>query len=121
MKSAFLQERMRHHQLYTVPRHTWIYHKEEITRTLCCMYRDGCRIWSRGRHYSPSLPGDWYLKRCLQKRSQDRNLWELRSVPRSVNTSRGNVLLVFCWRMRSFSRTAVLTIFLGKKYRRRVK
>ena len=21
-----------------------------------------CHVWSRGRHFSPTLPGDWYLK-----------------------------------------------------------
>ena len=29
-----------------------------------------CHIWSRGRHFSPSMPGDRYLKLSPQKRPQ---------------------------------------------------
>ena len=28
-----------------------------------------CHIWSKGRHFSPSMPGDRYLKLSSQKRS----------------------------------------------------
>ena len=76
-----------------------------------------CHIWSRGRHFSPSMPGDRYLKLSSQKRSPGRNLGEHRSVRRSGTASRGTALLVFCMRMRSFSRAQFLTIFLGKNIR----
>ena len=79
-----------------------------------------CHIWSRGRHFSPSLPGERYLKLSSQKRSTGRNLGEHRSVRRSGTASRGTALLVFCLRMRSFPRTEVPTIFVGKKYPNRV-
>ena len=92
-----------------------------LTLTKKVKMKGVCRIWSRGRHYSPSLPGDKYLKRCWKKRSPGRNLGEHRLVRRSGNTSRSTALLVFCWRMRSFPKSAILTIFLGKKYPRRVK
>ena len=77
-----------------------------------------CHIWSRGRLISPSMlvGDDWYLKLSSQKRSPGRNLGEHRSVRRSGTASRGTALLVFCLRMRSFPRTEVRTIFLGKKY-----
>ena len=53
-----------------------------------------CLIWSRGRHFSPSLPGNRYLKLSSQKRSPGRNLGEHRLVRRSGTASRGTVLLV---------------------------
>ena len=63
-----------------------------------------CHVWSRGRHFSPSLPaGDVrYLKLSSQKRSPGRNLGEHRWVRRSGTTSRGTAFLVFRLRMRSF-------------------
>ena len=75
-----------------------------------------CHIWSRGRLISPSLPvgDDWYLNLNSQKRPPSRNLGEHRSVRRSGTTSRGTVVLVFCLRMRSFPRTEVPTIFMGR-------
>ena len=74
--------------------------------------------WSRDRLISSSLlvGDDWYLNLSSQKRSPGRNLGEHRSVRRSGTESRGTVALVFSLRMRSFPRTEVLTIFLGKKY-----
>ena len=72
-----------------------------------------CHIWSRGRHFSPSLPGDRYLKLSSQKRSPGRNLGEHRLVRRSGTASRGSALLVFCVSTRKFPRTE-FTIFLGK-------
>ena len=61
-----------------------------------------CHIWSRGRHFSPSLPGDRYLKLgSPQKRPPGRNLGEHRSVRRSGTASRGTVVLVLYLRMRS--------------------
>ena len=60
-----------------------------------------CHIWSRGRHFSPSMPGDRYLKLSPQKRPPGRNLGEHRSVRRSGTASRGTALLVFGLRMRS--------------------
>ena len=72
-----------------------------------------CHLWSRGRHFSPSLPGDRYLKLCSQKRSPGRNLGEHRLVRRSGTASRSTTLLVFCLRMRSLLRTE-LTILVGK-------
>ena len=75
-----------------------------------------CHIWSRGRLISPSLPvgDDWYLNLNSQKRPPGRNLGEHRLVRRSGTTSRGTVVLVFCLRMRSFPRTEVPTIFMGR-------
>ena len=114
---------------YAVPRHTWMYHMEEITKKLCHIYRNGYEvvnwvewmkgislIWSRGRLISPSLPvgDDWYLNLSSQKRSPGRNLGEHRSVRRSGTASRGTALLVFGLRMRSISRTLIRTTILGK-------
>ena len=62
-------------------------------------------IWSRGRHFSSSLPGNRHLKLSSQKRSPGRNLGEHLSVRPSGTASRGTVLFVTCLRMRSFSRT----------------
>ena len=65
----------------------------------------------------PSLPvgDDRYLNLSSQKRPTGRNLGGNRLVRRSGTTSRGTVVLVFCLRMRSFSLTLVLTIFVGMK------
>ena len=66
-----------------------------------------CLLWSRGRHFSPSLPGDRYLNLgSPEKRPPGRNLGEHRSVRRSGTTSRGTVVLVLCLRMRSYPRTS---------------
>ena len=73
-----------------------------------------CHIWSRGRHFSPSLPGNRYLKLSSQKRPPGRNLGEHRLVRRSGTTSRSTVVLVFCLHMRSFPRTEFPTIFMGR-------
>ena len=75
-----------------------------------------CHIWSRGRHFSPSMPGDRYLKLSPQKRPPGRNLGEHRSVRRSGTTSRGTALLVLGLRMRSFLRTKARTICEGRTY-----
>ena len=76
-----------------------------------------CHKWSRGRHFSPSLPGDRYLNLgSPQKRPPGRNLGEHRLVRRSGATSRGTVVLVFRLRMRIFPWTEVLTIFMGKMF-----
>ena len=75
-----------------------------------------CLLWSRGRHFSPSLPGDRYLNLgSPQKRPPGRNLGEHRSVRRSGTASRGTVVLPLCLRMRGQLRAKV-TIFVGKKY-----
>ena len=72
-----------------------------------------CHLWSRGRHFSPSLPGDRYLNLSSpQKRPPGRNLGEHRSVRRSGTASRGTAFLAFCLRMRRFLKTQVLTIFM---------
>ena len=78
-----------------------------------------CHIWSRRRLISPSMPvgDDWYLNLNSQKRPPGRNLGEHRLVRRSGATSRGTVVLVFCSRMRSFPRTELPTVFLGKRIR----
>ena len=75
-----------------------------------------CHKWSRGRLISPSMPvgDDWYLNLDSQKRPPGRNLGEHRLVRRSVATSSGTVVLVFCLRMHSFPTTAVSTIFMGR-------
>ena len=75
-----------------------------------------CHIWSRGRLISPSMlvGDDWYLNLNSQKRPPGRNLGEHRLVRSSGTTSRGTVVLVFCLRMRSFIRTEVPTIFMGR-------
>ena len=82
------------------------YHMEGITRTLVYINRAEwmkgiCHIWSRGRHFSPSLPAgdDRYLKLSPQKRSPSRNLGEHRLVRRSGTASRGTAPLVFNMRM----------------------
>ena len=74
-----------------------------------------CHIWSRGRHFCPSLPGDRYLKLSSPKRLRGRNLGEHRLVRRSGTASRGTVFLVLSLRMRSVPRTELLTICVGKK------
>ena len=73
-------------------------------------------IWPRGRLISPSLPvgDDWYLNLNSQKRPPGRNLGEHRLVRRSGTTSRGTIVFIFCLRMRSYSRTEVPTIFMGR-------
>ena len=73
-----------------------------------------CHIWSRGRHFSPSLPGNRYLKLSSQKRPPGRNLGEHRLVRRSGTASRSTALLAFLERMRRFLRAEVLTIFVGR-------
>ena len=75
-----------------------------------------CHVWSRGRLISPSMPvgDDWYLKLNSQKRPPGWNLGEHRLVRRSGATSRGTVVLIFCLRMRSFPRTEVPTMFMGR-------
>ena len=79
--------------------------------------RDLCHIWSRGRHFSPPLPGDCYLKLRSQRRSPGRNLAQHRLVRRSGTASRGTALLVFCLHMRGLPKTEGLTIFLSKRIR----
>ena len=76
-----------------------------------------CHLWSRGRHFSPSLPGDRYLKLISQKRSPGRNLGEHRSVRRSGTASRSTALLVLSLRMRSFPTTEFDSICVGKSIR----
>ena len=76
-----------------------------------------CHLWSRGRHFSPSLPGNRYLKLSSQKRSPGRNLGEHRLVRRSGTASRGTAILVVCLRMRSVPGTEVFTVILGKNIR----
>ena len=76
-----------------------------------------CHLWSGGRHFSPSLPGNRYLKLSSQKRSPGRNLGEHRLVRRSGTASRGTALVVVCLRMRSFPGTEVFTVFLGENIR----
>ena len=79
-----------------------------------------CHIWSRSRHFSPSMPGDRYLKLSSQKRSPGRNLGEHRSVRRSGTASRGTAALVSSLRMRSFPRTGVNVIKVLHLYFTRV-
>ena len=73
-----------------------------------------CHIWSRGRRFSPSLPGDRYLKLNSQKRPTGRNLGGNRLVRRSGTTSRGTALLAFCKRMRSSRKLKLLPFFWEK-------
>ena len=74
-----------------------------------------CHILSKGRHFSPSLPGDRYLKLSSQELSPSRYLGEHHSVRRSG--TRGTALLAFYLHMRTFLRTEALTIFVGKNIR----
>ena len=54
-----------------------------------------CHTWSRGRHFSPSLPGDRYLNLgSPKKRPPGRNLGEHRLVRSSGATSRGTALIL---------------------------
>ena len=75
------------------------------------MYHTRCR----GQHFSPSRPGDRYLKLSSQKRSPGRNLADHRLVRRSGTASRGPALLVL--RISSFPRTGFLPIDLIAKWR----
>ena len=44
-------------------RYTWVYIRELFNNSNRTEWMKGiCLIWSRGRHISPSLPGDRYLK-----------------------------------------------------------
>ena len=52
-----------------------------------------CHVWSRGRHFSSSMPGDRYLKLGSGKRSTGRNLGGHRLVRRSGTASRGTGIL----------------------------
>ena len=78
-----------------------------------------CHIWSRGRHFSPSLSDlfrdERYLKLGSQKQPAGRNFGGNRLVRRSCTASRGTALLEFFLRMCSFSRTEVFNIFMGEK------
>ena len=77
-----------------------------------------CFLWSRGRHFSPLLPGNRYLKLGSQKRSPGRNLGEHRLVRRPGTTSRGTALLVLCLRMHSSPLSEFLTISAARYPRR---
>ena len=61
-----------------------------------------CCTWSRGRHLSPSVPGDRYLKLSLQTRPPGRNHGGHRLVRRSGTTFGNTALLVFSLGMRIF-------------------
>ena len=69
-----------------------------------------CQMWSRGRHFSPSTPGDRYLKLSSQKRSPGRNLGEHRLLRCS-----GTTVLIFCKRMRGCFTTEGLTFLSWEK------
>ena len=77
-----------------------------------------CFLWSRGRHFPPSLPGNRYLKLASQKRSPGRNLGEQRLVRRSGTTSRSTALMVLCLRMHSSPSSEFLTISAARYPRR---
>ena len=91
-----------------------------------------CHLWSRGRHFSPSLPGDRYLK--LGSKSDHRAeisgnivrydaLAPRPEVLRSISSfyaNLGSVLLVISLSMLSFPRSEFLIIDMGKNYPRRV-
>jgi len=68
-----------------------------------------CHQWSRGRHVSPSLPGDRYQKLSSQKQSPGRNFGEHRLVRRSGTASSGTAPLYFSLRMRRCPITDYLT------------
>ena len=76
-----------------------------------------CHTWSRGRHFSPSLPGDRYLNLSSQKRPPGRNLGEHRLVRSSGASSRGTVILVLCLRMRRLPRNKGHATLVGKSIR----
>ena len=80
-------------------------------------------FWCRGRYFSPSLPGDRYLKLGSQKRSPGRSLGEHCSVRHSGTASRGTVVVVFPLRMRRLPRTHVLPCIrqLRPQYERQLK
>ena len=118
--------------------HTWAYHMEKISRRLFYIYRIWYHLWVELRGWmgsvSHGLGADLSLPPCLsvttgilahngegrclssQKRPTGRNLGGNRLVRCSGTTSRGNVVLVFCLRMRRFSLTLVLTIFVVMKW-----
>ena len=63
---------------------------------------------------SPDNRGSTVSETWLQNRPPGRNLGEHRSVRRSGTTSRGTVALVFCWRMRSYLKTEVVSLIRGE-------
>ena len=72
-----------------------------------------CYTWSRGRHFSPSMPGDRYLKlgskTDLRGEISGSIVWY-----NALTTSRGTVVLVFIVGMRSFPGNEILTILAEK-------
>ena len=102
------EKHMRNCQILVVRWRTCTYHMGEITgntliyiqkwliaRNWTEWMKGICHTWSRGRHFSPSLPGDRYLNLgSPKKRSPGRNLGEHRLVRRSGATSRGTALIL---------------------------
>ena len=88
-----------------------------------------CQIWSRGRHFSPSLPDGGRLVSEVQltvlairgPKSRGPSSWYDALAPRPEVLLTGScffpVSLVLCLRMTKFSRTKILSIivFLAKK------
>ena len=62
---------------------------------ILCQYATAHTVWNNTRLFSPSLPGDRYLKLSVPKRSPGRNLGEHYQVQRFGTTSSSTVLLVF--------------------------
>ena len=107
-RTSGFEKHMRNCQKLVVRRRTCTYHMGEITgNTLIyiqkwLVFRDWtewmkgiCHTWSRGRHFSPSLPGDRYLNLgSPKKRPPGRNLGEHRLVRSSGATSRGTALIL---------------------------
>ena len=79
------------------------------------MNERACHTWSGGRYFSPSLPGDRYLKLSSEKRSPGRNLREHGLVRRSGITSRRSHFLGFEFAHARFPE--FLTIWVGKNIR----
>ena len=94
--------------------HTYIHTYIHMWKLLPILYRvewtkGFCYVWSRGRHFSPSLPGNRYLK--LGSKSDLRAEISGSIVGYDALAPRPEVLLLW---LRSYPRNEVLTIFVEK-------
>ena len=135
LKRVSLLERVCNCWISSTLVHTWAYHIEKISRRLFYIDRNWYCLWIELSGWMGSvlygLGADLSLPVCLsvtigmstlkiklnnlrsQKRPTERGLGGNRLVRRSGTTSRGTVVLVFCLRMRRYSLTLALTIFVG--------
>ena len=104
---SVFEKHMRNCQIPVVQRRTFTYHMEEITgntfiyikkwlviRNWTEWMKGICHVWSRGRHFSPSMPGDRYLK--LGSKSDHRAEISGNIVRYNALAPRPEVLRSFC-------------------------